>query len=162
MPHGSTSVRTPLSQMLSRTGWILFILSLLTPDRLGHAIGARLLLVAPVYGVNFLINGLRSLGHAGSLTSTLLGVALICGFVANVALFVRLNDAGRITAMLLPWPSFVAYCCLWSSGTFFSHEAAPWTLFYFYPWALGITLIHTSRLPRISQDNAEVPRKLAT
>lgn len=161
MPHGSTSLRTPLSQMLSRTGWILFILSLLTPDRLSHAIGARLLLVAPVYGVNFLIHGLRSLGHAASLTSTLIGVALICGFVANVALFVRLNDAGRITAMLLPWPSFAAYCWLWSSGTF-SHEAAPWTLFYFYPWALGIALIHTSRLPRISQVNVEISRKLAT
>jgi len=161
MPHGSTSMRTPLSQMLSRTGWTLFVLSLLTPDRLSHVIGARLLLVAPVYGVNFLINGLRSLGHAGSLTSTLIGVALICGFLANLALFVRLNDAGRITAMLLPWPSFVAYWCLWSSGTL-SHEAAPWTLFYFYPWALGITLIHTSRLPRISQVNGEISRKLAT
>ena len=161
MPHGSTSMRTPLSQMLSRTGWTLFVLSLLTPDRFSHVIGARLLLVAPVYGVNFLINGLRSLGHAGSLTSTLIGVALICGFVANLALFVRLNDAGRITAMLLPWPSFVAYCCLWSSGTL-SHEAAPWTLFYFYPWALGITLIHTSRLPRISHINGEISRKLAT
>ena len=147
--------------MLSRTGWTLFVLSLLTPDRLSHVIGARLLLVAPVYGVNFLINGLRSLGHAGSLTSTLIGVALICGFLANLALFVRLNDAGRITAMLLPWPSFVAYWCLWSSGTL-SHEAAPWTLFYFYPWALGITLIHTSRLPRISQVNGEISGKLAT
>ena len=161
MPHSSTSMRTPLAQVLSRTGWILFVLSLLTPDRLSHVIGARLLLVAPVYGVNFLINGLRSLGHAGSLTSTLIGVALICGFLANLALFVRLNDVGRITAMLLPWPSFVAYCCLWSSGTL-SHEAAPWTLFYFYPWALGITLIHTSRLPRISQVNGEISRKLAT
>jgi hypothetical protein len=161
MPHGSTSMRTPLSQMLSRTGWILFVLSLLTPDRFSHVIGARLLLVAPVNGVHFLINGLRSLGHAGSLTSTLIGVALICGFLANLALFVRLNAAGRITAMLLPWPSFIAYCCLWSSGTL-SHEAAPWTLFYFYPWALGITLIHTSRLPRISQVNAEISRKLAT
>src|SRR4029077_9464476 len=161
MPHGSTSMPTPLSQMLSRTGWILFVLSLLIPDRRSHVIGARLLLVAPVYGVNFLINGLRSLGHAGSLTSTLLGVALICGFLANLALFVRLNDAGRITAMLLPWPSFVAYCCLWSSGTL-SHEAAPWTLFYFYPWALGITLIHISRLPRISQVNGEISRKLAS
>jgi uncharacterized membrane protein YbhN (UPF0104 family) len=161
MPHGLTFMRTPLSQMLSRTGWVLYILSLLTPDRRGHDIGARLLLVAPAYGVNFLINGLRSLGQAGSLTSTLIGVALICGFAANLALFVRLNYAGRITAMLLPWPSFVAYCCLWSSGTF-SHEAAPWTLFYFYPWALGITLIHTSRLPRISQVNGETSRKLAT
>jgi hypothetical protein len=161
MPHSSTSMRTPLSQVLSRTGWILFVLSLVTPDRLSHVIGARLLLVAPVYGVNSLINGLRSLGHAGSLTSTLIGVALICGFLANLALFVRLNDAGRITAMLLPWPSFVAYCCLWSSGTL-PHEAAPWTLFYFYPWALGITLIHTSRLPHISRVNAEISRKLAT
>lgn len=129
-----------------RTGWALWLLSLLTPDARGR-LGIVWLAEAPLYGVNFLIHGVRA-GGAGW-TSLFLGAALLAGFAANVAVVLRLGVVGLVLSLALPWIPYGAYCALWYSGR---TAAGPGTLWYFYPWVAGLGLIQASKLWRLRED----------
>ena len=126
-------------------GWMLLLLSLVTPDSRGHERGAHWLALAPVYGVQLLARGMQSPGQPGAAQSMLLGTALLLGAAANLTVLLRLGVAGSLAALALPWVPYLAYCDLWVTGSV-PREASPGTLLYFYPWAFGIALIQASRL----------------
>lgn len=133
---------------LARAGCILLLLSLLTPDSRGRELGAHWLTAAPVYGAQLLAGAVQSPGHAAAAQSLLLGTALLMGAAANLTVLLRLGVAGTLASMALPWVPYLAYCRVWLSGRL-PRAAAPATLLYFYPWALGIALIHAARLWRL-------------
>jgi hypothetical protein len=57
-------------------------------------------------------------------------------WIANLTIFVRVPRPLAVIAILLPWP---AYICFFPDLTGFLP---------FYPWAVGIALIHISRWPK--------------
>ena len=65
--------------------------------------------------------------------------------------------AGRLICLALPWLPYLAYWALWHSGQV-ARAASPATLLYFYPWALGLTLIQTAKLWRLAPGLRRRPR----
>ena len=92
-----------------------------------------------------LVHGLAA---DGSWSNVLTGAALVAGFAANLAVFVRTGIAGRLVCLALPWLPYLAYWSVWHSGQV-PRTASPGTLLYFYPWALGLTLIQAAKLWRL-------------
>jgi hypothetical protein len=71
----------------------------------------------------------------------LMGLALITGWLANLTIFVRLPTPLAFLAIIAPW---ILYGYL-----LFLAEPTPTDMvdfFPFYPWAIGIALIHISTL----------------
>ena len=134
-------------QRLLRVGVALWLLSLLTPDARGHAVGAVWLAYGRVYGARLLVRGF---GAEGSWSNVVTGAALLAGFAANLAVLVPLGIAGRLICLVLPWLPYLAYWALWHSGQV-ARAASPATLLYFYPWVLGLTLIQTAQLWRLGR-----------
>jgi hypothetical protein len=124
--------------LLLRVGVALWLLSLLTPDSRGHTVGAVWLAYAPVYGARLLVHGFAADGSWRN----------VAGFAANLAVFVRTGIAGRLVCLALPWLPYLAYWSAWHSGQV-PRTASPGTLLYFYPWALGLTLMQGAKLWRL-------------
>ena len=93
MPLKPPDLRRLTPGLLLRVGVALWLLSLLTPDSRGHTVGAVWLAYAPVYGARLLVHGFAA---DGSWRNVLLGAALLAGFAANLAVFVRTGIAGRL------------------------------------------------------------------
>ena len=63
-------------------------------------------------------------------------IVMMAAWLANLTVFTRMPLIVALIAMLLPWP---AYIYLFSDLAGFIP---------FYPWAVGIALIHLSRIPK--------------
>jgi hypothetical protein len=75
--------------------------------------------------------------HFFSTGSILAGLAVTLGWLANFSIFPRLPCWLRVIAIIAPWLAFaVALANLPARAAYF---------LYFYPWALGIALIHAAR-----------------
>jgi len=122
---------------LAISGWVLYAVSWITPGLHGVGSGARAFVAAVRYGVTFSV-------HPGSLSEVVLGVCLLFGWLANLSIFIALPAWARIVWSVAPAFPFAAVLLLAPVPLPVRERAA--TLLYFYPWALGIALIHIAKI----------------
>ncbi len=111
---------------LATAGWVLYLLSWVTPSLDGRQFGATAFVLS-----------VRLARHLLSTGSVLAGTLVLLGWLANLSVFLRLPCSLRLLAVGAPWLAFaVVLAKVPARATFF---------LYFYPWALGIALIHAAR-----------------
>jgi hypothetical protein len=123
-----------LNRRLTVSGWVLYAISWITPGLHGTGIGARAFVWAVRYGVGLLV-------HPGSASGFALGLCLLFGWLANVSIFIPWPVWARIVWMAAPAFPFAAVLLLLHGPLSVPERAA--SLLYFYPWALGIALLHS-------------------
>jgi hypothetical protein len=126
-----------LHRRLAIFGWALYAISWITPSLHGGGIGARAFVAAVRYGVAFSV-------HPDSLSGFVLGLSLLVGWLANLSIFLRLPAWARIVSIAAPGFAFAAVLLLLHAPLSVRERAA--SLLYFYPWALGIALIHIAHI----------------
>ena len=129
--------RSGLYRRLAILGWALYALAWITPGLQGGGIGARAFVAAARYGVAFA-------AHPDSLSRFVLGVCLLVGWLANFSIFIPLPVWARILWIAAPGLPFAAVLLLLHVPLPVSERAA--ALLYFYPWALGIVLVHGANI----------------
>jgi hypothetical protein len=108
------------------TGWCLYALSWVTPSLDGRQFGATAF-----------VDSVRLAWHFLGTGNPLAGLCVTLGWLANFSTILRLPCWLRIAASIAPWLAFaVVLAKVPARATFF---------LYFYPWALGIALIHAAR-----------------
>jgi hypothetical protein len=122
---------------LAAAGLILYALSWITPGINGPRFGAQAFVDAAMLGAQLTF---RAPGIAGFIV----GLSLLCGWLANFSIFFRLSVRARWVWVAVPWVSFAVLLV--------THGAAPSpvSLLYFYPWAVGIGLIHIANIASAS------------
>lgn len=131
-------IRMPVAhRRLAILGWALYALAWITPSLHGGGIGARAFVNAVRYGVAFSV-------HPDSLSGFVVGLCLLIGWLANFSLFVPLPVWARILWIVAPGLPFAAVLLLLHAPLSVHERAA--SLLYFYPWALGIALIHGANM----------------
>jgi hypothetical protein len=118
-------------------GWALYAISWITPGLHGSGIGARAFVAAVRYGVGFLV-------HPDSLSGFVQGLCLLLGWLANFSIFIALPVWARSIFIVAPAFPFAAVLLLMHIPLPVGERAA--SLLYFYPWALGIALIHIANI----------------
>ena len=114
-------------------GFVLFALSFVTRGWNEESTGFRAFLSAPAAVVFTLMYNVSWLSVVASF---FLGVA----WLANFTVFFRLPREAAWLPIVAPWLLFIALCFDW----FGDHR--PWASEFipFYPWAIGIGLVHGS------------------
>lgn len=140
---GPPGISTRWYLQLHTAGWWLWTLSLLTPDPEMSGVGGLWLIYAPIYGFAFIFQLHASQPYDLHVASV--GLSLWLGFLANLAIFLYLPRWALTITPVLPWLPFVSYIDLWLRHEI-SADSPPWRLYYFFPWAIGITLICAARL----------------
>jgi hypothetical protein len=74
----------------------------------------------------------------------ILGLCLLFGWLANFSIFIPLPVWTRIVSIAAPGFAFAAVLLLPHAPLSVRERAA--SLLYFYPWALGIALIHIAKI----------------
>ena len=111
---------------LTIVGWVLYLLSWVTPSLDGRQFGATAF-----------VDSVRLAWHFFGMGSILPGLGVTLGWLANFSIFPRLPCWLRVIASIAPWLAFAVVL---------TNLPARAALFlYFYPWALGIALIHAAR-----------------
>jgi hypothetical protein len=124
-------------RQLAIVGWAAYALAWITPSLHGGGIGAQAFVAAVRYGVSFAV-------HPDSLSRFVLGVCLLIGWLANFSIFIPLPVWARILSIAAPGLPFAAVLLLVHAPLPVSERAA--SLLYFYPWALGIALVHSANI----------------
>jgi hypothetical protein len=124
-------------RQLAILGWAAYALAWITPSLHGGGIGAQAFVAAVRYGVAFA-------AHPDSLSRFVLGVCLLIGWLANFSIFIPLPVWARILSIAAPGLPFAAVLLLVHAPLPVSERAA--SLLYFYPWALGIALVHSANI----------------
>jgi hypothetical protein len=126
-------------KLLRRIGFILFALSFVTPNWRFEGIGAGAFIAVPQLVWPNLVDG--SVFQDWEL-AVLMG-SLALGWLSNFTVFFPLPDRFARTAIAAPW-------ILLAAMTFWSNTSGPDIGFVgfipFYPWSVGIGIIHYSRL----------------
>jgi hypothetical protein len=117
------------------SGWVLYWASWVTPSLDGRRTGAWAFLSVPRFGFDLL-------SHPGSLLGCLIGLCLVGGWLANFSIFLRLSVWARVAWIVAPWLPF-GVALLTASGASLERAAS---FPYFYPWAIGIALIHGAKI----------------
>jgi len=127
--------RTPYKRV-AYLGWVLYAVSWVTPSLNGDWVGAHAFVASIRYGMAHVFQPHSVPGFA-------LGVCLVFGWLANLSIVIPMRSPVRKVWMAAPWVAFVALLLL---------PPVPWAVreavisqFYFYPWAIGIALIHGSK-----------------
>jgi hypothetical protein len=130
---------------LAILGWALYALAWITPSLHGGGVGARAFLAAVRYGVAFAL-------HPDSLSGFVSGLCLLIGWLANFSIFIPWPVWARIVWIAVPGLPFAAVLLLLHAPLSAGERAA--SLLYFYPWALGIALIHSANIGASSKGQA--------
>jgi hypothetical protein len=117
-------------------GWTLFGISWVTPNLDGDGIGARAFWAAVRHGLRYLI-------QPDSVSGLALGLCLLLGWSANFSVFIPFPVAVRKGWIAAPWLPFAAILLL---NVPFAIRERLLTQLYFYPWAIGIGLIHAAKI----------------
>ncbi|MFL6600934.1 MAG: hypothetical protein ACJ8R9_06340 [Steroidobacteraceae bacterium] len=127
----------PAYRHLAIPGWVLYAIAWITPSLHKGGIGARAFVAAVKYGVEFVL-------HPESLSQFALGLSLLFGWLANLSILIPLPVWARIVWIAAPLFPFAAVLLLAPAPLPVGERAA--SLLYFYPWALGIALIHIAKI----------------
>jgi hypothetical protein len=121
---------------LAIAGWLLYVISWLTPSIDARQLGASAF-VASVEFARHLFLG----GTAGSIPS---GLCVTAGWLANFSIFLRLPPWARVACIVAPWLAFTVVLLTLPVRPSLPARAA--YFLYFYPWAVGIVLIHVANI----------------
>jgi len=124
-------------RQLAILGWAAYALAWITPSLHGGGIGAQAFVAAVRYGVAFA-------AHPDSLSRFVLGVCLLIGWLANFSIFIPWPVWARILWSAAPGLPFAAVLLLLHAPLPVAERAT--SLLYFYPWALGIALVHGANI----------------
>jgi len=125
--------------MIRNIGIALYVLSFLVPPRWRggadfHLFGGLGAFVqTPVIACQTVLAG----PGEGPAHPILFFIIVMASWIANITIYTRMPLVLAVIAILLPWP---AYIYLFSIVVGFLP---------FYPWALGIALIHLSRIDKL-------------
>ena len=122
---------------LALFGWVIYAVSWVTPSLHGGGIGAQAFVAAVRYGVTFSL-------HPDSLSGFVLGLCLLCGWLANFSILIPLPVWARLLSSAAAGLPFAAVLLLPHAPLSVRDRAV--SLLYFYPWALGIALIHIAHI----------------
>jgi hypothetical protein len=124
-----------------KAGVALFIISFVTPvwrggDDFAFFGGAAAFISVPAYIFQGLLPDMLSRGapHVQKMDDVYKALVMSMAWIANIPIFFRLPTFAAVISIALPW---LAY------GLAFSDLV---TFLPFYPWAIGITLIHLSKI----------------
>jgi hypothetical protein len=117
-------------------GWLLYAISWLTPSIDARQMGAA----AFVTTVEFA----RSLLLGGTTWGIPSGLCVTAGWLANFSIFLRLPPWARVACMIAPWLAFTVVLLMLPVRPSLPARAA--YFLYFYPWAVGIALIHLANI----------------
>ena len=117
-------------------GWMLYAVSWITPSIDARQTGA----VGFVETVRFAL----WLLCAGKPWGIPLGLCVCLGWLANVSIFTRWPTWGRVVWIAAPWLAFVVVLLIVPVRPSLPQRAA--FFLYFYPWAIGIALIHIANI----------------
>jgi hypothetical protein len=131
-PSGTEDL-SPGGRRPALAGWLLYSLSWLTPSIDGRQFGAVAFVESVRWGWGLLTAG-----------SLLAGACIMLGWLANFSILLRLPAWLRVVASLAPWLAFAVVLAKLPVRPSLPGRAA--FFLYFYPWAVGIALIHASRL----------------
>jgi hypothetical protein len=120
------------SRRLLLAGWLLYALGWITPSIDGRQFGAVAFVESVRFGWNLLTTD-----------NILAGVAVMSGWLANFSLLPRLPNWLRVVATIAPWLAFAVVLAKLPVRPSLPGRAA--FFLYFYPWAVGIALIHAAR-----------------
>jgi len=126
---------------LAVAGLSLYALSWITPSIDGRRLGAGAFVDAAVIGA-------RLTFHSVSVAAVIAGISLLCGWLANFSIVLRLSARARLLWITAPWVPFAVL--LLSHGP----APSPLPMLYFYPWAIGIGLIHLAHLGTCRTDES--------
>jgi hypothetical protein len=121
---------------------MLYALSWITPSIDARQLGA----VGFVATVRFALWLLTS----GRPWAIPLGLCACFGWLANVSIFFRWPVWGRAAWIAAPWFAFVVVLLLVPVRPSLPQRAA--FFLYFYPWAVGIALIHLANIAAVRRE----------
>jgi hypothetical protein len=121
---------------LAIAGWLLYTISWITPSSDARQVGA----VAFVATVKLA----RNLLATGTARAIPLGLCVMFGWLANLSIFIRLPTWARVMWSAAPWLTFAVVLLILPVRPSLSARAA--FFLYFYPWAVGIALIHSANI----------------
>jgi hypothetical protein len=130
---------------LAISGWVLYAVSWITPGLHGGGIGALAFVAAVRYGLAFSV-------HPDSASAFVLGLCLLCGWLANFSILIPLPVWARIVSIAAAGLPFAAVLLVLHAPLSVRERAA--SLLYFYPWALGIALIHIANIAEARRPGA--------
>ena len=81
-----------------------------------------------------------------------LGLCVCFGWLANVSIFVRWPMWARVVWSAAPWLAFAVVLLIVPVRPSLPQRAA--FFLYFYPWAIGIALIHMANIAAARRDTA--------
>jgi hypothetical protein len=128
--------------ILRRFGFALFAISFVTPSwdiGLSNLDGKVFGYIAFLLVPQLVWQNLMDREALIDLQSLVLNACLCLGWLANFSIFSSLPRFLAFTAIAAPWLLFGAFITLWDSSI--GVRFIP-----FYPWAIGIGIIHCSRL----------------
>jgi hypothetical protein len=121
---------------LAIAGWLLYAISWITPSSDARQVGA----VAFVATVKLA----RNLLATGTAQTVPLGLCVMFGWLANLSIFIRLPTWARVGWTAAPWLAFAVVLLVLPVRPSILQRAA--FFLYFYPWAVGIALIHSANI----------------
>jgi hypothetical protein len=137
------ALRIPASHRgLAVAGWLLYAISWITPSSDARQLGA----VAFVAAAKFA----RDLLATGTPWGIPLGLCVVFGWLANLSIFFRLPTWARVVWTAAPWLTFAVVLMLLPVRPSLPGRAA--FFLYFYPWAVGIALIHSANIAATARD----------
>jgi uncharacterized protein (DUF2062 family) len=111
---------------------VLYLGSMLTPAAGPRIVGVQALVLAPK-AILILLESRPS--------SPLPALGLALGLAANLIPFVRVAPAVCVSAVLAPWLAWIQLS--WHAQGF--SLTAPFVLTFYFPWAVGIVLLNSTR-----------------
>jgi cytochrome c biogenesis factor len=118
-------------RLARRVGWLLYLGSMLTPAVGRHIVGAQAFVLAPK-AILLLLESRPS--------SPLAALGLITGLAANALVIVRVSPFVCFGALLAPWVAWIDLD--WHARGF--SLTGPFAVTFYFPWAIGIALIHSA------------------
>jgi hypothetical protein len=121
---------------LAITGWLLYAISWFTPSIDARQVGATAFVAAVKFARDLLV--------AGTTWSIPLGLCVLLGWLANFSILLRAPVWARIGWSAAPWLAFAVVLLILPVRPSLPARAA--FFLYFYPWAVGIALIHMANI----------------
>jgi len=137
----------PAYRRLALAGWILYAVSWGTPGlRAGQLhLGAEIFLTTIKLAVSLLL-------QASSLAASAVGLFLLGGWLANFSILLQLSVQVRVLWSILAWVPVALALHAMHPATL---SQAILSVLFFWPWAIGITLIHAAAVAAARQGASE-------
>ena len=131
------ALRLPVAyRRLASAGWLFYAISWFTPTIDGRHLGAE--------GFLATVQLAQILLAVGTPWNICVGLCVCFGWLANISIFIKWPTWVRALWIAAPWFAFTVVLVTVPVRPSFPQRAA--FFLYFYPWAIGIALIHIANI----------------